>query len=589
MRKFVLTIVSVLLFGSVFASNLQISNVAFDTTSNGASPNGGAGAYAWVTFDISWDNSWRDNENWDAAWIFVKFYDVKNCRWRHAWLDKSNAVHSITGTPNATLKVAESNISAVLGDRAVGCFVYRTNEGTGTNNWTVTLKWIYGGQYEIDAPSNAVGYLLGLKFRDIKEVKVFGYEMTYITEGAYYLGDGPMTNERSGGYANYFHQYDRTYPVYIKSNRPHYVGHRTADTVLFSNHYYDRTWNDYVGHGVYNAGVNDSYRLSADYPKGYTAFYMMKTEITQGMYCDFLNTLQHKTDGDTHDRYPNVFKKFRFNIKWDGENFGCDANENGVLNEYDYGQFVACNWMGYRDMLTFLDWCGLRPMSELEYEKAARGPLMPVRRQYAWGTTQIVASGNLQNKNQVTEYYAVGNCHYAVTTNNAVLDGPTRPGSFANIVGTRYTSGAGYYGNLDLSGNLWELVVNASMNGTYGAYNIFSQYVHGKGDLDENDYFTVATWLTMDNLYRDNVPNGDTYDRDLCFGRRGGAWNTPTTDWCGSSLHSDEETFADLFISGRTQAVPHYARKVMREFYNGSSYDEAKANGFRGVRTAPAE
>ena len=572
-------------FGSLSASNLDITNVAFDTTSGGATGRGGATAFAYVTFDVTWNNSWRDNENWDAAWIFVKFYDLKNCRWRHAWLDAGNAAHTVTGTPAATLRTAQSNISAVLGDRTVGVFVYRSASGNGTNTWSVKLKWLYGGQYEIDAPNTSTSNLLGLTFSDIREVKVFGYEMTYVTPGPFYVGDG-IDDSNAYSYVNYFHQYGRWIPVMIKSNRKLYTGSYTADTVLFSNHHWNANGWGYISHGMYD--YTEARSIDEKYPKGYNAFYMMKTEVTQKMYCSFLNTLQHKNEGVNHARYPNTFGKYRFNIKWDGENFGCDANQNGILNEFDDGQFVACNWMGYRDMLTFLDWCGLRPMSELEYEKAARGPMVPVRRQYAWGTTQIAQAGSLQNKNQVTEYYATGNCHYGVTTNHAILDGPTRPGSFANNVATRYTAGAGYYGNLDLSGNLWELLVNASTDGTYGAHHIFSQYVHGKGDLDNNDYFTVSTWVTMDNLYRNNVTAGSNENMDLCFGRRGGAWNTLTRD-AYENWHSDEESISDLFISGRTQAVPHYPRKVMREFYDGTNYDEAKANGFRGVRTAPAD
>ena len=40
-------------------------------------------------------------------------------------------------------------------------------------------------------------------------------------------------------------------------------------------------------------------------------------------------------------------------------------------------------------LISFADWAGLRPMSELEYEKACRGPLPP----YYWNP----GSGNFQN------------------------------------------------------------------------------------------------------------------------------------------------------------------------------------------------
>lgn len=50
----------------VVANNLQVQNAVLinqNTTSD----------HTHVQFDISWDNSWRDIVNWDAAWVFVKY------------------------------------------------------------------------------------------------------------------------------------------------------------------------------------------------------------------------------------------------------------------------------------------------------------------------------------------------------------------------------------------------------------------------------------------------------------------------------------------------------------------------------------
>ena len=72
--------------------------------------------YSFVTFDLSWSFSWRQKwtepaktsvtgkdievENWDAAWVFVKFLPEKDSKesiernhWQHATLDKSAANH----------------------------------------------------------------------------------------------------------------------------------------------------------------------------------------------------------------------------------------------------------------------------------------------------------------------------------------------------------------------------------------------------------------------------------------------------------------------------------------------------------------
>jgi hypothetical protein len=49
-----------------------------------------------VQFDISWDNSWRDAINYDAAWIFMKFKDA-NGLWQHLQLNQTGFVNG-TGT-----------------------------------------------------------------------------------------------------------------------------------------------------------------------------------------------------------------------------------------------------------------------------------------------------------------------------------------------------------------------------------------------------------------------------------------------------------------------------------------------------------
>ena len=65
---------------------------------------------------------------------------------------------------------------------------------------------------------------------------------------------------------------------------------------------------------------------------------------------------------------------------------------------------MACNWLSWADVAAYLDWSGLRPMTELEFEKACRGPNAPVAGEYAWGSnaglvqaTSIV-NGGLSNE-----------------------------------------------------------------------------------------------------------------------------------------------------------------------------------------------
>ena len=95
------------------ANNMLVKNVT--TTGDNA-----ANKTIQVQFDMSWDNSWRDAINWDAAWIFMKYKDV-NGNWQHVQLNTTGFANG-TGTAN-TIQV---------GSDKVGAFVYRSAAGTGT-------------------------------------------------------------------------------------------------------------------------------------------------------------------------------------------------------------------------------------------------------------------------------------------------------------------------------------------------------------------------------------------------------------------------------------------------------------------------
>ena len=76
----------------MFANNITISN---QTLTNGSAADG----YGFVTFDLSWENSWRLSSgvsNWDAAWVFVK-YRVGAGEWLPANLHNTGHIAG-TGT-----------------------------------------------------------------------------------------------------------------------------------------------------------------------------------------------------------------------------------------------------------------------------------------------------------------------------------------------------------------------------------------------------------------------------------------------------------------------------------------------------------
>ena len=68
--------------------------------------------------------------------------------------------------------------------------------------------------------------------------------------------------------------------------------------------------------------------------------------------------------------------------------------------------------MNWQDLTSYLDWSGLRPMTEFEYEKACRGTLNPVAYEYPWGNNSSLnmVYGANNNTNLANEFY------------NAILD-----------------------------------------------------------------------------------------------------------------------------------------------------------------------
>ena len=87
---------------SLAANNLQIKNVALVD-------NDPVAKTVMIQFDISWDNSWHDDINWDAAWVFAKYFTGEK-PYHHCKLDLNGAVTG-TGTthelivPNDSLEL----------------------------------------------------------------------------------------------------------------------------------------------------------------------------------------------------------------------------------------------------------------------------------------------------------------------------------------------------------------------------------------------------------------------------------------------------------------------------------------------------
>lgn len=251
-------------------------------------------------------------------------------------------------------------------------------------------------------------------------------------------------------------------------------------------------------------GGNWTGTLPASFPNGYEAFYVMKYELSQEQYARFLNKLTYvqqrsilgdKTEGQLdklqEKQYifgdplqPTLRNGIVVLSKSDGMpvSFGNNLNPEDPVGEDGDGQDIACNYMGIYDMLAYADWAGLRPLSEMEYEKMCR-PLYPaplIRGGYAWNTQNLGKAENLQNEGKSDENIASGNANYG----NAV-EGPVRVGAFSGDEADRQKSGGSFWGVMELSGNLNEMYYNVNNRGlTLLEKQTATSFDHGDGSLD---------------------------------------------------------------------------------------------------------
>lgn len=503
-KRYVFPVLGALFLSSAaFANNVTVSNVTLTRQDATNDP--------FVKFDISWDNSWRTSSNapnnWDAVWVFVK-YKVGSGAWKHATLSDTAGNHT-----------APSGSTVTPSSDGKGAFIYRSTDGSGTFSLSgVQLRWNYGTDGVADNASVTL--------------KVVAVEMVYVPQGSFYLGSG-------GSGTSEFYKYPTTTDTYLVSSE-----NEIAVGTTSGNLYYALSTN----------GGDQSVPILGAFPKGYNAFYCMKYEITQEQYVDFLNMLTYtqqttrtfvspnSTAGTkamtTETTYRNGIEAQTPGSTGKSAVYACDLTDDGTYNASDDGQNVACNFLSWADGTAYADWAALRPMTELEYEKACRGTLSAVANEYAWGTTSITQATGITNggAGNETASNSGANC---VCDNASLVAGPMRAGSFATASSGRADAGATYYGIMEMSGNLWERCV--TIGNRDGRSFTGSQ---GDGVLDSTGNANTSSW-----------PGTGA----LGTGFRGG-------DWRNDATHSRVSDRGDASDTGSNR-------------YNNC--------GFRGVRLAP--
>jgi hypothetical protein len=276
--------------------------------------------------------------------------------------------------------------------------------------------------------------------------------------------------------------------------------------------------------------------LPASYPNGFNNFYCMKYEVSQEQYVEFLNALTvtqqaNRTFAVALNAYQGpaagglASPQSRNGVKCKVASFGtmageygCDLNNDGTFNDANVdGRFTAMNFISCNDVFAYLDWSGLRPMTELEFEKACRGPLNAVAGEFAWGTAAMTAATNIVGTGAEAETAtpASANANYG---NNlpAAIAGPLRCGVFATATSIRTAAGSSYYGIMELTGNVWEDVVGL---GTVAGRSYTG--LHGDGKLNDAGDADVNNWPGINANNSLTTPNGVYGGTNGCKGIAG--------------------------------------------------------------------
>ncbi|MEM8601552.1 MAG: SUMF1/EgtB/PvdO family nonheme iron enzyme [Bacteroidota bacterium] len=313
-----LLLVGLSIASGVHAQSVQIENVLVHLADRDT-----AAQTVPVTFEVAWSDSWRDSESWDAVWLFAKFE-----REPGVWGDLRFAAEA-TAEGNVPATATPSVLPA---GHANGLVLHRAADGRGDVQLTAQATWTYGASY-FDLPEDGV------------PVRLLGVELVHVPGGPFEVGEAVVDSLRQ---PNAFRSADGgSYRVASEDE----IAVGTGTMAL----YYD------VPDGEAYVGGDQAGPIPAAFPKGTEAFYAMKFPITQGQYAAFLTLLPSRARAARDiTAYPSYADQ--------GGTISCVGDECAA-NLPDR----AANFLSWADGIGWTSWAGLRPMTELEYEKAAAG------------------------------------------------------------------------------------------------------------------------------------------------------------------------------------------------------------------------
>jgi len=244
----------------------------------------------------------------------------------------------------------------------------------------------------------------------------------------------------------------------------------------------------------------------------------MKYETSVTGYVDFLNCLSYEQQATRlvkwGTRYPNSVNTYFTN--YGSYKAAVWTTVAGTYNTIPatfgynttYMTYIPISYLSWTDLTAYLDWTGLRPMTDFEYEKACRGTINPVPYEYPWGNTSITqATGTGNNPGTFQErpsQSGEGFCLYSWNDQNWA---PYRSGSFATQITTRSQCGATYYGIMEMGGNLSEQVVGGGSGYDYSNFTI----ANGDGALGADGNANTTGWPRGIGSNQGNYCKGGDY------------------------------------------------------------------------------
>ncbi|MEI7838046.1 MAG: hypothetical protein WCK05_16720, partial [Planctomycetota bacterium] len=219
------------------------------------------------------------------------------------------------------------------------------------------------------------------------EIRAVGMRMIYVPRGPFYVGSGGL--ELFGLY-QYTDGKQDFVPYRVASSNGIPTGKKPG-----------QLW-------ARGGEPPDGGEIPATFPMGYGAFYCMSDPVAPCEYAIFLNTLPAaEAEKRFFDDPPLAEGKGYVSRQGEGTNVtyvgGYRAKSHGLWN------------MCWADAAAFAAWAGLRPMTELEFEKAMRGFREPTPREQGYSFWGMNFGGGVYNSHPRLLVVTVGNTNSVLT------------------------------------------------------------------------------------------------------------------------------------------------------------------------------